>query len=57
MLVKNGRSAVRVSVEDDGPGLTAEQQVRLFDPFYTTKAGGMGLGLAITRRVVEAHGG
>ncbi|HEY1381138.1 MAG TPA: PAS domain S-box protein [Gemmataceae bacterium] len=52
-----GRPAVRVSVRDDGPGLTAEQRASLFDPFYTTKTKGTGLGLAIARRIVEAHGG
>jgi PAS domain S-box-containing protein len=49
--------AVRLTVEDNGPGLTDEQLTKLFDPFYTTKPGGMGLGMAIARRVVEAHGG
>ena len=53
----SGRPALRLSVEDNGPGLTVEQRQRLFDPFYTTKTGGMGLGLAIARRVIEAHGG
>jgi hypothetical protein len=55
--VHHGRPAVRITVEDNGPGLTDEQRQRMFDPFYSTKAGGMGLGLAISRRVVEGHGG
>jgi PAS domain S-box-containing protein len=52
-----GRPALWVAVSDNGPGLTAEQRQRLFDPFYTTKIRGTGLGLAIAKRVVEAHGG
>jgi C4-dicarboxylate-specific signal transduction histidine kinase len=43
-------TGVRVGVQDTGPGLGAESQERLFDPFYTTKAEGMGMGLAICRR-------
>jgi PAS domain S-box-containing protein len=53
----DGRPAVRVAVEDNGPGLTDVQRDRLFEPFFTTKAHGMGLGLAIVRRIIEAHGG
>jgi two-component system, LuxR family, sensor kinase FixL len=49
--------AVRVAVRDSGPGLTAEQQQKLFEPFYTTKTKGTGLGMAVARRIVEAHGG
>jgi two-component system sensor kinase FixL len=49
--------AVRVAVRDNGPGLNAEQQRRIFEPFYTTKTKGTGLGMAIARRIVEAHGG
>lgn len=49
--------ALRVSIRDNGPGLTAEQADRIFEPFYTTKARGTGLGMAICRRIVEAHGG
>jgi signal transduction histidine kinase len=49
--------ALRVSVRDNGPGLTAEQRRLIFEPFYTTKARGMGLGMAIAKRIVEAHGG
>jgi two-component system sensor kinase FixL len=52
-----GQPAVLVSVRDNGPGLTAEQQRRIFEPFFTTKTKGTGLGMAIARRIVEAHGG
>jgi|GEM_PF-1345531 len=53
----DGRPALRCAISDNGPGLTPEQQRRIFDPFYTTKARGTGLGMAITRRIVDAHGG
>jgi PAS domain S-box-containing protein len=49
--------AVRISVEDRGVGLRSEHADQLFEPFYTTKAHGMGLGLAISRSIIEAHGG
>jgi PAS domain S-box-containing protein len=49
--------ALRVSVGDNGPGLGPEQQARIFEAFYTTKVKGTGLGMAIAKRVVEAHGG
>jgi PAS domain S-box-containing protein len=51
------RPAVRIAIRDNGPGLTAEQQKRLFEPFFTTKTHGTGLGIPISRRIVEAHGG
>lgn len=53
----DGRPALRVSLCDDGPGLGAEQRRRLFEPLYTTKTKGTGLGMAIVKRIVEAHGG
>ena len=48
---------VEVSVADTGPGLSSEIRARLFEPFVTTKAGGLGIGLSICRVIVEAHGG
>jgi signal transduction histidine kinase len=52
-----GRAAVWVSVRDNGPGFSPEQRAHAFEPFRTTKPKGTGLGMAICRRVVEAHGG
>ena len=48
---------VRISVQDSGPGLNPQIFDRVFDPFYTTKADGMGMGLSICRSIIEAHDG
>lgn len=48
---------IKVTIADRGPGIAAESAGRLFEPFYTSKAGGMGLGLNICRSIVEFHGG
>lgn len=53
----NGTPALAVHLCDNGAGLSAVQRERIFEPFYTTKTHGTGLGMAICKRVVEAHGG
>ena len=53
----DGSPAVTISVEDRGVGLQPEELDRLFEAFYTTKPHGMGLGLAVSRSIIEAHGG
>jgi two-component system, LuxR family, sensor kinase FixL len=53
----NGRSYVEISVRDNGPGFPPAVRERAFDAFFTTKPKGTGLGMAIAKRIVEAHGG
>lgn len=48
---------IRVTVSDNGPGLTNEQRQRVFEPFFTTKSNGTGLGMSIVKRITEAHRG
>ena len=52
-----GPQTVEVEVEDQGGGIPGDILARIFEPFYTTKPGGMGMGLSIVRSIVEAHGG
>lgn len=54
---ENGDGTLKVAVRDNGQGLSAEQRENVFQPFFTTKATGTGLGMAIVKRIVEAHGG
>ncbi len=48
---------IRISFSDNGPGIPAELLDQIFEPFFTTKASGMGVGLAISRRIIDAHNG
>jgi PAS domain S-box-containing protein len=60
LLILSGQDAsdgVLVSVQDSGPGLDQTALDRIFDAFYTTKPDGMGMGLSISRTIIEAHGG
>jgi signal transduction histidine kinase len=54
---KDGEGFLQIAVSDNGSGVAQDIEAALFDPFVTTKATGMGLGLAISRSIVEAHGG
>ncbi len=56
-VVEQGRGIVRVTIADSGPGIAPEFHARVFDPFFSTKAQGTGLGLALAARDVEDHGG
>jgi len=55
--VQDRRTAATIIVRDHGTGLEPAQVERLFDAFYTTKPHGMGMGLAISRSIIESHGG
>jgi C4-dicarboxylate-specific signal transduction histidine kinase len=50
-------SEIELAVSDSGPGIPPENLTRVFEPFFTTKAAGMGMGLSVSRTIVEAHGG
>jgi signal transduction histidine kinase len=49
--------SISLTIRDNGPGLTEEQKQKIFEAFYTTKSQGTGLGMAIVKRIIEAHGG
>jgi hypothetical protein len=54
---RDGDAAVRMTVKDTGIGLDPKTADRLFDAFYTTKSGGMGMGLSVSRSIIESHHG
>ncbi len=57
VTIERDGAGARLSVRDDGPGIPAEHRQRIYEPFFTTKEGGTGLGMAIVHSLVELHGG
>ncbi|AUX26556.1 sensor histidine kinase [Sorangium cellulosum] len=57
VTVSFSSGAATITVDDTGPGVPEELRASIFDPFFTTKQRGTGLGLAVTRDIIEAHGG
>jgi two-component system sensor histidine kinase HydH len=57
LRLRSGADGVEIDVADDGPGVPAGAAEHVFEPFFTTKPSGTGLGLAMTARIAEAHGG
>jgi signal transduction histidine kinase len=51
------RETLSIEVDDDGPGIPEQNRPKVFDPFFTTREGGIGLGLTVTRQIVDAHHG
>jgi len=55
--VLDSSNSVRVAVQDSGIGIDPERMKSIFEPLHTTKTHGLGLGLSISRSIIEAHGG
>jgi two-component system, LuxR family, sensor kinase FixL len=53
----DGAQTVEIAVSDTGSGIPADKLAHVFDPFFTTKPNGMGMGLPVSRTIIEAHGG
>jgi signal transduction histidine kinase len=53
----DGRRGVEVAFSDSGPGVPTELREQIFNPFFTTKSSGVGLGLSIVSKIVDDHGG
>ena len=57
MALRHRDSALEVRITDTGCGIAPENQARVFDPYFTTKPEGTGLGLAMSAKIIEEHGG
>ena len=57
IMTEQEQTGVLVAVGDSGPGIDAGNLERVFEPFYTTKTSGVGMGLSICRSIIEGHGG
>lgn len=57
VVVEDGPAAVAIEIRDDGPGIPAAARARIFEPLFSTRNDGNGLGLSIARAIVEGHGG
>ena len=57
LTTQNEGAGISVRIEDNGPGISKQDQQRIFDPFFTQRKGGIGLGLTIVQQIVQAHGG
>jgi signal transduction histidine kinase len=57
MQLEKQENSVMLTVSDNGPGIQTESQTQVFEPFFTQRAGGVGLGLAVVRQIVQAHHG
>jgi signal transduction histidine kinase len=57
VLTRQVEDRFQLSIEDTGIGIPEDKRSRIFDPFFTTKSSGLGLGLALTKRVIEEHKG
>ena len=57
IILNRGRELIQVKIKDSGPGILQKQLNKIFDPFFTTKLNGTGLGLTMTKRTINQHGG
>jgi two-component system, NtrC family, sensor histidine kinase HydH len=57
MRLHDKKDEIMMDFIDDGPGILVENQAQIFEPFFTQRSGGVGLGLAVVRQIVQAHGG
>jgi signal transduction histidine kinase len=55
--IRSSSGAIEMTVEDSGKGIAESELARVFEPFFTTKPDGLGMGLSISRSIVQAHGG